>query len=487
MARRLLVTYLTITALVLAVVIVPLGSIFAAREKDRLVFDIERDAQTIASLVEDALEAGAVPGVDEVVVDYGVDGGRIIVVTTEGISVVDSDDLTGAPRDFSTRPEIVAALDGQRSSGTRPSETLGTDLLYVAIPVASGGAVHGAVRVTYPTSTLDARVQETWLRLGLLSVVVLAIVAGVGMVFAGGVTRPVRRLQLAAGQLADGDLSVQVPTDDGPPELRDLAETFNSTAARLAQLVDAQQRFVADASHQLRTPLTALRLRLETLEPAVAVEARPKLDAAIAETNRLARLVHSLLVLARSDATAPLCEPIDLTAAIRDRSMAWEPVATDDGKQLVTDCPDGLWVDAVPDAVEQVLDNLVSNALAAAPAGSTVDVRVHEVSDRLELHVIDEGPGMTDDERARAFDRFWRPTKDTRASEDSGFGLGLAIVHHLATRCGGTARLEPGPGGVGLDASVGLVPARPPTDPTEIESAASRGSLPNAHLHHSER
>jgi signal transduction histidine kinase len=487
MARRLLVTYLTITALALAVVIVPLGSIFAAREKDRLVFDIERDAQTIASLVEDALEAGAEPSIDEVLADYGTDGGRIVVVGTEGISVVDSDDATGVPRDFSTRPEMVAALDGQRSSGIRTSETLGTDLMYVAIPVASGGAVHGAVRVTYPTSTLDARVQETWLRLGLLSIIVLAIVAGVGMVFASEVTRPVRRLQMAAGQLADGDLSVHVPTDDGPPELRDLAETFNATAARLARLVESQQRFVADASHQLRTPLTALRLRLETVQPAVAADARPKLDAAIAETNRLGRLVHSLLVLARSDATIPLCEPIDLTAAVRDRSAAWEPVAADEGKELVADCPDGLWADAVPDAVEQVLDNLVSNALAAAPTGSTVSIQVQEMADHLELHVIDEGSGMTDEERARAFDRFWRPTKDTRAAEDSGFGLGLAIVHHLAARCDGTAQLEPGPEGVGLDASVGLRRAHPPTGRDESGSAAGSGSLPDAHLHHSER
>src|SRR3546814_17175831 len=117
--------------------------------------------------------------------------------------VVDSDDTAGVPRDFSTRPEMVAALDGQRTSGTRPSETLGTDLMYVAIPVASGGTVHGAVRVTYPTSTLDARVQATRLRLGLLSIVVLAIVSGAGLVFAPGVTRTVPPLPLASGPPPD--------------------------------------------------------------------------------------------------------------------------------------------------------------------------------------------------------------------------------------------------------------------------------------------
>ena len=245
--------------------------------------------------------------------DYRDTGGRIVVVDTAGVSVADSDNPNGVPRDFSTRPEIVAALDGQRTSGTRASETLGSSLLYVAVPVASGGSVHGAVRITYPTSAVDARIRSTWLRLGLLSIVVLALVAAVGVMFARGVTRPVRRLERASARLAGGDLAVRVDTNEGPPELRGLAETFNTTAAHLAQLIDSQHRFVADASHQLRTPLTALRLRLETLAPHVAEPARPKLDAAIAETNRLGRLVHSLLVLARSDAAEAQPLPVDLT------------------------------------------------------------------------------------------------------------------------------------------------------------------------------
>lgn len=461
MARRLLITYLTITALALAVVIVPLGSIFASREKDRLLFDIERDAQAVASRVEDSLEAGVEPHIDDVLADYGAKGGRVVVLDRDGTSVADSDDPGGAPRSFSSRPEVAAALDGRRDTGTRPSETLGTELVYVAIPVASGGTVHGAVRITFPTATLDARVHQTWLRLGLIAALVLGIVAAVGMVFARGVTRPVRRLQAAAERLAEGDLSVRVPTDDGPPELQRLAATFNTTTDRLAELVESQQRFVADASHQLRTPLTALRLRLETLESTIAPDARPKLDAAIAETRRLARLVESLLVLARSDATAPACEPTDIAASIRDRHQAWEPVAVEEGKHLVVECPDELWADAAPGAVEQMLDNLLSNALAAAPPGSTVFLRGRQVQDRVDVHVIDEGPGMPAEDRAHAFDRFWRPSRDAGPSSESGFGLGLAIVHQLAHRCGGDAHLDAGPGGVGLDASVSLtaVPA----------------------------
>jgi signal transduction histidine kinase len=462
MARRLLATYLTITALTLVVVVVPLGRVFADREQSRLTYDIERDAQAVASLVEDDLETGATPPIDATLNKYRNTGGRIVVVDTAGVSVADSDHLGGGPRDFSTRPEIVAALDGQRTSGTRASETLGGSVLYVAVPVASGGSVHGAVRITYPTSAVDARIRSTWLRLGLLSIVVLALVAAVGVMFARGVTRPVRRLERASARLAGGDLAVRVDTGDGPPELRSLAETFNTTSAHLAQLIDSQHRFVADASHQLRTPLTALRLRLETLAPYVAEPARPKLDAAIAETNRLGRLVHSLLVLARSDAAVAQPLPVDLTATTTERVAAWAPVGTDHAVRLTAECPPGLWVLAVPGAVEQILDNLIANALDAAPDNTEILVRAEAAADTVDLHVIDQGSGMDPGTRAHAFERFWRPPTAASERTDTGFGLGLAIVAQLAAQSGGRAGLEPGPHGTGLDAVVTLHGATAP-------------------------
>jgi signal transduction histidine kinase len=210
---------------------------------------------------------------------------------------------------------------------------------------------------------------------------------------------------------------------------------------------------VADASHQLRTPLTALRLRLETLAPHVDESARPKLDAAIAETHRLGRLVHSLLVLARSDATAAEPTPVDLTAAVADRVDAWTPVAADQAVRITADCAPGLWVLAVPGAPEQILDNLVSNALDAVSGDTHIVVRADVSDDTVELHVIDQGPGMDPDARVHAFERFWRPAGERT---DRGFGLGLAIVAQLAAHSRGQARLEPGPGGIGLDAIVTL-------------------------------
>ncbi len=219
MTRRLLLTYLTITAFALAIVVVPFGVVFAGREKNDLLFDIERDAQVVASRSEDDLENGVPPQLDTLLADYSANGGRIVIVDPSGMSVADSEAIGASPQDFSNRPEIQAALRGSRANGVRRSETAGTDLVFVAIPVVSNGVVHGAVRITYPTSTLDARVRSNWIRLGVLSALVLLVVTAVGVVLARSVSRPVRRMQEAAHRMALGDLTVRVPTDEGPPEL----------------------------------------------------------------------------------------------------------------------------------------------------------------------------------------------------------------------------------------------------------------------------
>ena len=180
MTARLLVTMLALTSVLLGVLVVPLGVESARSQRRDLRTKVERDATAVASLAEDALEADAPApaAVTRLASRYLVEtGGRIVVVDRRGISVVDPASPIG--RDFSTRPEIASALAGEVATGTRPSETLGTSLLYVAVPVASGGAVQGAARITYPTSTADVRVRNTWLALAAISGFALAVAAGV--------------------------------------------------------------------------------------------------------------------------------------------------------------------------------------------------------------------------------------------------------------------------------------------------------------------
>jgi signal transduction histidine kinase len=202
-------------------------------------------------------------------------------------------------------------------------------------------------------------------------------------------------------------------------------------AAKLEQLLESQQAFVADASHELRTPLTALRLRLENLDGEVAP--------ALAEVDRLARVVESLLALARADAAAPATDSVDVDSVLAERLAGRQGVVVA-GRR-------GLRVRSSPDRLGQIVDNLVANAAAVS---DSVTVSVDSSNGWVEVHVADEGPGLTEEERVRAFDRFWRGR-----SRGPGSGLGLAIVRGLATADGGEIELRAAPGG-GIDAVVRL-------------------------------
>ena len=453
MTRRLLISYLSLTVVVLAMLEVPLGFINARGERAGLTSKVERDAVAIASLAESTLEGDVatsnLPALRRLARRYAADtAGRVVITDNEGIAVVDSAALTTVPRSFANRPEFRAALGGDVASGTRHSQTLGYDLLYVAVPVASGGVVHGAVRVTYPTSELDRRVRNYWLVLAGIAAIVVAAAALVGLRFARWIRGPLEGLEVAAAEAGAGDLTARAPVPDGPPELRQLALEFNDMVSRVDALVGVQKEFVADASHELRTPLTALRLRLENLERHVGDDGKPGLDAAAAEVERLSGLVDSLLALARADAGTAPAETVDLAAAARRRCEAWEPVLTR-GVRLELDAPTAVPARAGGDRVAQVLDNLISNALPAAPADTAIVVTARSAGPWGELRVRDAGAGMTDEQKARAFDRFWR------ARPGPGSGLGLAIVRRLVEIDGGTIHLEDATGG-GLVAVVRL-------------------------------
>lgn len=453
MTRRLVTTYLALTLLILLALEVPLAINYQDRQRKELAAAIERDAFVISSYVEDILN-GTAPNKDLSSIAAGYSnrtGGRVVIVDATGTVLTDSDPTVSGPRSFASRPEISAALDQQIATGTRHSNTLGTDLLYVAVPVTSGGKVYGAVRITYSTQQLDARVRRYWLLLGGVALVSLAAAGAMGALLARWVTRPVAELRRAATRIGDGELDARAEVDTGPPEVRELAAAFNATAVRLQQLVTAQEQFVADASHQLRTPLTALRLRLEVLEEEADPATAEDVEAARNEVQRLSRLVDGLLALARAErAPGPASPtPSPLGPLLEERRATWEPVAAERDVALEATA-DGLRARVNPDHLVQMLDNLVANALEASPPGGTIRLWAEPADDaQVCVHVTDQGPGMTPEQRERAFDRFWRAR--TTRSQLGGSGLGLAIVQKLAEAEGGRAELREAAGG-GLDA-----------------------------------
>ncbi len=435
MTRRLVLSYLAVTVVVLALFEIPLAVFYQQREEGRLLVDAERDATVLATIYEDALEKDHEldPGP---AYDYLAETGvRTVIVDADGISVIDTENVPD--RDFSTRPEFVTALGGNRTSGTRYSETLGTELLYVAVPVASGGVVHGALRLTLDTHDVNDRIHRFWIGLAVMGAITLLVMAGIGTVIARSVTRPVRRLRTAAERYSLGDLTPTVPDSNAPPELASLESTMNQMATRLEELIERQRSFVADASHQLRTPLTALRLRLENLESECETPtSAQQVSAAIDETDRLTQLVEDLLQLARTEKEAST-DDVELVQLVTERVDTWTATADQADVAFVLNTPDErAWGRAVVGGIEQVLDNLIDNAIRASPSGGHITIAVDAGSPHHRITVSDQGPGIADTDKPRALTRFWRADNST-----AGTGLGLAISDAILRAGDGTITL----------------------------------------------
>ena len=365
--------------------------------------------------------------------------GRVIVVDARGRLVADS---AGADegRAYGDREEVAAALAGRRDQRERSSASLGRRILTTTAPVLDRGEIAGAVRITQDVGAVDRAVRRSWLGLALIGLLVLALGLLAGSLVAGQVARPIRRLEDAARRVAAGDLEARA-TVEGAAEQRSLARSFNEMTARLARLVGAQRDFVADASHQLRTPLAGLRLRVEAVH---AERPDPDLEAALGEVDRLARVVDELLVLSRAgerEGTAEVVLTGELAACACER---WAPAAA--GRLACTG--DGGRVRVGRADADRVLDALVENALHYAPGGP-----VEVVARPDGLLVRDRGPGLAEGEQERVFERFHRGAAARRGAP--GTGLGLPIARELARRWGGDVRLRPRDGG-GTDAEVTL-------------------------------
>jgi signal transduction histidine kinase len=299
------------------------------------------------------------------------------------------------------------------------------------------------------------------LELGLagIAAVVLALTTLVGLALARSVSRPLSRLEGSASRLGAGELPTRAVAD-GPAEVQALANAFNDMADRLEELVTAQHRFVADASHQLRSPLTALRLRLEDLQTAHP-DTSDELEAATTEVLRLSRLIDGLLTLTRAEGARGERQVVDVTTVLDERRDASSALSDERAVALVVDFTRSGTVGTpqdpaalarlVPGDLEQILDNLLANALDASLPGGLIALSANGDRGHVVVHVRDDGPGMSEAERASAFDRFWRGT----AAGERSVGLGLAIVQQLVRANGGDIELGSAPGG-GLDVAVSL-------------------------------
>jgi len=471
--RRLLLSYLSLTLFVLLALELPLGLSFANAERRRVTGDVQTDAFALALRVDEVLSAPeptSNTSLRHLVRTFRRQTGLSAAIVDANGVVVSS--VGGREPDVglsvASEPEMAAALKGRDT--TRERSLQGDDVLSVAVPVLGASGTVGAVRVTSTLAEVSENSSRNWLLLGALGGIVSLVVLLVSVLLARSFTRPLAELDAGAARLGEGDLGARVPVPADPPELHGLAVSFNATAERLETLVRSQQTFVADASHQLRTPLAALSLRLENLEAEEPDLRHEDLDGAHAEVRRLARLVDGLLVLARAEQAPVAMSSVSVRDVIDGRIDAWTAAAEERGVRLDADVEDHE-VRSVPGRLEQVLDNLLSNALDVAPSGTTVSLDAVGEGTQVRIEVRDHGPGMTAEQRARAFDRFWRAGTRTHqngngSGSGSGFGLGLAIVHRLVRADGGEVSLDDAAGG-GLAVVVRL-PATPVPAPVPV-------------------
>ena len=359
--------------------------------------------------------------------------GRVIVLDARGQLLADS---AGGPlgASYADRPEVRAALRGRAFQSQRDSQTLGQNILATAAPVLHGthGHVVGVVRITQSVAAVRRAVRRSTAGLLLVGAIVLALGLLAGAAIAGQFVRPIRHMRAAAARVAAGDLDTRVALE-GSTEERSLAHSFNDMTDRIRDMLARQQAFVADASHQLRTPLAWLRLRLEEAEAAgVSPEAAAELAAGEREVDRIAQLVEELLVLSSAGEPDASAEPIDLASAAAAAHRRWEPLAREQGREVVLAHPQSPAIASAARAdVDRVLDALVENALRYAPEGSTVALRASGET----IEVLDEGPGLAAGEAEALFERFHRGAAGRRAP--GGTGLGLTIARTLARRWSG--------------------------------------------------
>jgi signal transduction histidine kinase len=509
---------LTLACCVLLALGLPLGRTSADSREQNAFLDRLGDTSRYAARAGQARDAADIDALKADLTRYAqVYGSQAAWLGTNGeVKVASRSDFDIGPRNSEIARRVRAALAGRRSAAPDFLWPWQDRPLVIAEPIYTGGDVVGVVVIVSPTDGLRSSVLAGWAVIAAGSLVVLGLFLVGGVWLTGWALRPVRTLDSAAHAIATGQLTARVPVRDGPPELRRLAAAFNEMADAVSTSIEQQKRFVANASHQLRNPLSALLLRIEELaigtddgekatdgraEPAVngavpipaagtpagtpvgtaagtpagmpagtpagtaagtaALTVRTGPAEAVAEAaeegRRLARLLDDLLAVARLEAYPAEPRRLDVVALLGQRLRHWQIVAERRNIALVGEGAPPTFVHADPTALGSCLDALIDNSLKFSPDGTAVWASARCTgADTVDITVTDQGPGLADEEFALVGQRLWR---SNRHQNVEGSGLGLSIVKTLVEPYGGSLAVSRGEEGRGLAVTIRLPPA----------------------------
>ncbi|QPP06210.1 HAMP domain-containing histidine kinase [Streptomyces bathyalis] len=474
MHARLLPLLIVLLTGVLLALGFPLAMSQAATEQQRVVVDRIDDTARFAALAQfvasspDEGERRAIlqDELDRYHSLYGIEvgvflrDGRALGVAPGGWEVPDSGQGADA---------FAEALAGRRSHDPEQVWPWKDNHIAVASPVIRDGDVAAVVLTESPTGHLRSRILQGWLPIIAGEATAMLLAVGLALRLTGWVLRPVRTLDRATHEIAVGQFKSRVAASGGPPELRRLARSFNEMADNVEGALEQQRAFVADASHQLRNPLSALLLRIELLGLEMP-EADEEFKSVQAEGNRLARVLDDLLDLALAEHASADLRLTDVAEVAAERVEAWLPVAEIKGVVMESAGPQAVTGWADPVALSSALDAVVDNAIKFTPEGERVTVSVSRDGESVVVEVADHGPGLSEDEMERIGDRFWR---SSRHQNISGSGLGLSITRALLASGGATltyAHNEP----KGLCVLITVPRSRPTTDDAGSDVDAGR-------------
>ncbi|TQN30364.1 signal transduction histidine kinase [Haloactinospora alba] len=402
MRRRMLFSTLVVTIIAVMLLGLPLGALAYQSVYESRTQQLEHEAEVIGAEVDDELDDG----------DEGVDRERFASVYP--------------------RRHIEITLPGEQdpvSTGGWEIDPHGADApdtLHASATSAEGAEVD----VWRDTERVESNVFSAWLGIASLSLMAIGVAVGLAVLQARRLTLPLVDLASTAEQLGSGVASPQGHRY-GIPEADRVAEVLDRSAERITSLIATERHFATDASHQLRTPLTALSMRLEEL---IAEADNPEVvreegEAALAQTERLVEIVEHLLGRARRSQN-PEVEPVDVDSVLERFVHEWGPLFGQSGRKLRTTGTEGLTAMTTDSDLSQILAALVENAHKHG-AGT---VTIHRVRDggSVRVEVSDEGEGVPDELAGRIFDR--------EVTGGDGTGLGLALARHIAESEG--ARIE---------------------------------------------
>lgn len=444
MGLRVRAVLVVLSLLAIAALAVPLGLTLADRRTATLAAERDRQLSALA-------DAAAVPDAPlQRLVDryHEVYGEGLLIVGSDGRPLAAHALDIADPDVASTASHALVDAPAERWTRVLPWDRRH---LLAATGIRSDGELVGAVVVAVDPAAAARDVGKGWLWVAVGCLGLLALAAVVAWSLTRWVLRPLDGLERAVAEMTEG---VAGPPANvaGPPELRHFTSAFNTMAQVVRASLERQRRLVADAAHQLRNPLAAVRLRADTLEDYVTEAGGSTYMSMTAELDRFENLMEQLLRLARAEQVSgtrqaglatTAAESTDLTDVIGERVAYWQPILESEDQQLLdrSEHP-GPVVALARHDVEQLLDVALENALRYAGAGVTVTVSTERTDPTVDLVVSDDGCGLSDSDISRAATRFWRGRDD-----GSGTGLGLAIAAEIVAGHGGAITVEKAPEG----------------------------------------